>query len=87
MTKMIDGLVAPGASNEYRQAREKLLIAEKNVLQQLEQVAQMRRELPQGPEVSNYEFTGRRRTGSPLATLQIRPRAVSRDVPLDVLGG
>ncbi len=55
---MIDRLVAPGASNEYRKAREKLLLAEKDVMQQIEQVAQMRRELPQGPEVPDYEFIG-----------------------------
>lgn len=55
---MIDRLLAPGASSEYRQSREKLLAAEKQVMQQIEQVAQMRRELPQGPEVPDYEFVG-----------------------------
>ena len=55
----IDRLVAPGSSNEYRQAREKLFTAEKNLMQQIEQVAQMRRDLPQGPEVPDYEFIGR----------------------------
>jgi predicted dithiol-disulfide oxidoreductase (DUF899 family) len=58
MAKMIDRLVAPGATNEYREAREKLLAAEKNLMQQIEQVAQMRRALPQGPEVPDYEFIG-----------------------------
>ena len=55
---MIDRLVAPQASREYRDAREKLLAAEKNLMQQIEQVAQMRRELPQGPVVPDYEFMG-----------------------------
>ena len=55
---MIDRLVAPGASTEYREAREKLLDAEKNLMQQIEQVAQLRRALPDGPEVPDYEFIG-----------------------------
>ncbi len=58
MKTTIDGLVAPNASAEYRQAREKLFAAEKNLMKQVEQVAQMRRDLPQGPEVSDYEFMG-----------------------------
>ena len=58
MTTTIDLLVAPGASNEYRQAREELFTAEKNLMQQIEQVAQMRREMPQGPEVPDFEFVG-----------------------------
>lgn len=58
MATMIDLLVAPDASNEYREAREKLLAAEKNLMQHVEQVAQMRRNLPQGPEVPDYTFTG-----------------------------
>lgn len=55
---MIDRLVAPRASREYCDAREKLLAAEKNLMQQIEQVAQMRRDLPLGPEVTDYEFIG-----------------------------
>lgn len=58
MTTTIDRLVAPGASGEYRRAREKLFDAEKSLMKQIEQVAQMRRELPQGPEVPDYEFVG-----------------------------
>jgi predicted dithiol-disulfide oxidoreductase (DUF899 family) len=53
-----DRFVAPGASNEYRQAREKLFAAEKRMMQSIEEVAQMRRDLPQGPEVPDYEFIG-----------------------------
>lgn len=56
MTETIDRLMAPGASNEYRKARERLYAAEKNLMLQIEQVARMRRELPQGPEVPDYEF-------------------------------
>jgi predicted dithiol-disulfide oxidoreductase (DUF899 family) len=58
MANLIDRLIAPSASGEYRQAREKLLAAEKNLMQQIEQVAQMRRDLPEGPEVPDYEFIG-----------------------------
>jgi predicted dithiol-disulfide oxidoreductase (DUF899 family) len=58
MKTTIDGLVAPNASNDYRQARERLYAAERNLIQQVEQVAQMRRALPQGPEVPDYEFIG-----------------------------
>ncbi|MBV8638827.1 MAG: DUF899 family protein [Candidatus Eremiobacteraeota bacterium] len=55
---MIDRLVAPGVSSEYREAREKLLAAEKSLMEQVERVAQMRRALPEGPEVPDYEFIG-----------------------------
>jgi predicted dithiol-disulfide oxidoreductase (DUF899 family) len=52
MTTTTDRLVAPGASNEYR-------TAEKHLMHQIERVAQMRRDLPRGPEVPDYEFIGR----------------------------
>jgi predicted dithiol-disulfide oxidoreductase (DUF899 family) len=58
MKTTIDGLVAPNASKDYRQAREKLYAAERNLIGQVEQVARMRRALPRGPEVSDYEFIG-----------------------------
>lgn len=58
MKTSIDRLVAPNASAEYRDAREKPFATEKNLMQQIEQVAQMRRDLPQGPQVHDYEFTG-----------------------------
>ena len=44
MNSTLDRLAAPSASNEYREAREKLYDAEKNLMKQVEQVAQMRRE-------------------------------------------
>jgi predicted dithiol-disulfide oxidoreductase (DUF899 family) len=50
--------IAPNATNEYREARERLYTAERHLLDQIEAVAQMRRALPVGPEVPDYEFTG-----------------------------
>ena len=58
MKQQIDCLVAPNASAEYRRARETLYDAEKKLMQQVERVAHMRRDLPQGPEVPDYEFIG-----------------------------
>jgi predicted dithiol-disulfide oxidoreductase (DUF899 family) len=58
MKTTIDGLVAPNASDGYRGAREKLYVAERELLAHIEQVAQMRRALPGGPEVPDYEFVG-----------------------------
>src|SRR5579863_2315424 len=58
MDTTIDRLVASGSSDEYRHARENLYAAEKNLMQHVEQIARMRRELPEGPEVPDYEFVG-----------------------------
>jgi predicted dithiol-disulfide oxidoreductase (DUF899 family) len=58
MKTTIDGLVAPNASDAYRGARAKLYVAERELLAHIEQVAQMRRALPGGPEVPDYEFVG-----------------------------
>jgi predicted dithiol-disulfide oxidoreductase (DUF899 family) len=58
MAVTIDRFIAPGASDEYRQAREKLFAAEKQLMQRIEEVAQMRRALPQAPEVPDYRFIG-----------------------------
>jgi predicted dithiol-disulfide oxidoreductase (DUF899 family) len=58
MTTTTDGLVAPNASNDYRRARERLYAAERELLAHVEQVAEMRRALPAGPEVPDYEFIG-----------------------------
>lgn len=46
----------PDASEEYRAARERLRQAEVALRDQIESVAQMRRQLPKGPVVENYEF-------------------------------
>src|SRR5215471_306995 len=43
-------------TGEYREAREKLRLAEIELLDQIERVAQMRRALPAGAVVSDYEF-------------------------------
>jgi predicted dithiol-disulfide oxidoreductase (DUF899 family) len=58
MDSILDGLVAPNATSDYREAREKLHAAERALLDHIEQVAQQRRELPQGPDVPDYEFIG-----------------------------
>ena len=49
---------APNATPEYRQAREKLYAAERELLDDIERVAQLRRALPQGPEIPDYAFEG-----------------------------
>ena len=46
----------PGADDTYRTAREKLYQAERALRDQIESVAEMRRDLPAGPVVSDYEF-------------------------------
>jgi predicted dithiol-disulfide oxidoreductase (DUF899 family) len=48
--------VMVGASETYRKAREQLLAAEQQMLAQIEAVAAMRRALPDGPEMGDYEF-------------------------------
>jgi predicted dithiol-disulfide oxidoreductase (DUF899 family) len=58
MKTSIDGLLSPNASAEYREAREKLYAAERNLIREIEEVARMRRALPQGPEVADFEFIG-----------------------------
>lgn len=58
MKSTIDRLLAPNASPAYREAREELYAAEKQLMQHVERVATMRRELSQGPQVPDYEFIG-----------------------------
>jgi predicted dithiol-disulfide oxidoreductase (DUF899 family) len=48
--------VMPGADDAYRSARERLLAAERMMRDQIESVAEMRRQLPPGPVVPDYEF-------------------------------
>ena len=49
----------PNESAEYRRAREKLLTAEIELRRQIERVAELRRALPPGGEVTrNYAFEG-----------------------------
>ena len=58
MKSTIERSLAPNASPEYRRARENLYLAEKDLMQQVGKVAALRAELPQGPVVPDYEFTG-----------------------------
>lgn len=48
----------PGESEEYRAARQALLVEEYELRRKLESVAQMRRNLPQGAAVTDYTFIG-----------------------------
>ena len=49
-------LSMPGASPEYSAAREQLRLAERALTEAREGIAAMRRALPLGPEVKDYEF-------------------------------
>jgi len=46
----------PGASDAYRTARMQLLEAERDIRDRIERVAALRRALPPGPKVREYEF-------------------------------
>lgn len=46
----------PDESPEYLIAREKVRIAEIELMRQRERVAELRRKLPQGPAIQDYEF-------------------------------
>lgn len=46
----------PGANDDYRAARARLLEAERELRDQVERVAALRRALPAGPSVPDYEF-------------------------------
>jgi predicted dithiol-disulfide oxidoreductase (DUF899 family) len=46
----------PGTSGDYQAARQALLGAEQELRDHVERVAAMRRSLPRGPAVQNYEF-------------------------------
>jgi predicted dithiol-disulfide oxidoreductase (DUF899 family) len=49
-------LTMPGVSDEYRDARRRLLDAEFELRNHVERLAQQRRSLPRGPLVKDYEF-------------------------------
>lgn len=53
---MIDYTRLTGESASYLDAREKVRLAEIDLMQQRERVAEMRRALPPGPVVDDYEF-------------------------------
>ncbi len=46
----------PYESEEYLTKREELRLAEIELMRQSEQVAEMRRQLPQGATIQDYEF-------------------------------
>ena len=46
----------PNESVEYRRAREQLLLAEIELMGHRERVAELRRQLPEGPIVPDYQF-------------------------------
>jgi predicted dithiol-disulfide oxidoreductase (DUF899 family) len=56
--EILDSLVVSNATREYREARARLHQAEKRLIDQMESVAAMRRALPEGPEVPDYNFVG-----------------------------
>ena len=54
--RVIDGMTFPNESAAYRQARNELLMAEAQLRDQVEAVAALRRQLPLGGLVGDYEF-------------------------------
>jgi predicted dithiol-disulfide oxidoreductase (DUF899 family) len=58
--EMIDGTYRqtnlPNESAEYLARREELRLAEIELMRQREHVAELRRALPKGPEIKDYEF-------------------------------
>jgi len=65
----------PGETKEYREARDRLLVAERDLRRQVEQVAEMRRKLPPGGKIpQNYTF----REGAP----DLGDKTTVRDVTL-----
>jgi predicted dithiol-disulfide oxidoreductase (DUF899 family) len=50
-------ILMPGADDAYRQSRQRLREAEIQLRDRIEEVAAMRRALPLGPIVKDYEFT------------------------------
>lgn len=54
----ISGVRFPNESQEYREARDALLAEEIELRRHIEKVAEMRRALPPGGRVENYQFVG-----------------------------
>jgi predicted dithiol-disulfide oxidoreductase (DUF899 family) len=77
-----------GQSSESLDAREKLRLAEIDLMQQREQVAAMRRALPPGPVVDDYEFLEGPRSLSdgdtPVTTVRLRDLFTAPNRPLIV---
>jgi predicted dithiol-disulfide oxidoreductase (DUF899 family) len=77
-----------GQSPAYLDAREKLRLAEIDLMQQREQVAAMRRALPPGPAVDDYEFLEGPRSLSdgdtPVTSVRLRNLFTAPERPLVV---
>jgi predicted dithiol-disulfide oxidoreductase (DUF899 family) len=77
-----------GQSSAYVDAREKLRLAEIDLMQQREQVAALRRALPPGPVVDDYEFLEGPRSlaagDTPVARVHLRDLFTAPDRPLIV---
>jgi predicted dithiol-disulfide oxidoreductase (DUF899 family) len=77
-----------GQSAEYIDAREKLRLAEIDLMQHREQVAALRRALPEGPVVADYEFLEGPRSpaesDAPITTVRLRELFTAPDRPLIV---
>jgi predicted dithiol-disulfide oxidoreductase (DUF899 family) len=78
----------PDEPQDYLAAREKLRIAEVDLMQQRERVAAMRRALPKGAVVKDYEFREGPRDldagDSPVRTLKLSELFTSHERPLIV---
>jgi predicted dithiol-disulfide oxidoreductase (DUF899 family) len=75
-------------SDDYRKAREQLRLAEIELVHQREEVAAMRRALPPGPVVDDYEFVEGPRSlddgDDPLTTVRLSELFSAPDRPLVV---
>src|ERR1041385_6784968 len=60
MLKTVDGILRqtnlPNESDEYLRKREEVRLAELELMRARERVAELRRALPKGPELQDYEF-------------------------------
>src|ERR1051325_4507851 len=60
MLKTVDGILRqtnlPNESDEYLRKREEVRLAEIELMRARERVAELRRALPQGAEIQDYEF-------------------------------
>ena len=77
-----------GESADYLRAREELRLAEIELMQQRERVAEMRRALPLGPVVDDYAFLEGPRSlddgDAPVATVRLSELFTAADRPLVV---
>jgi predicted dithiol-disulfide oxidoreductase (DUF899 family) len=75
-----------GESGDYVKLREELRLAELDLIEQRERVAQMRRELPLGPALPDYEFlegpSDLARGDAPVRTVRLQELFTANDRPL-----